>query len=146
VSYSLDVNLLLYASDRSSDRYEAARKFLDAAVANPEPFYLGWPTLMAYLRIATHPSIFAAPLSPSEAFGNVSALLALPQVRAVSELEGFMDAYAHVASGLVVRGNLVPDAHLAAILFQHGVSTLYSSDRDFLKFPTLDVRDPFAAR
>jgi hypothetical protein len=146
VSYSLDVNLLLYASDRSSGRYDAARKFLDAAVANPEPFYLAWMTLMAYLRMATHPGIFAAPLTPAEAFGNVGALLALPHVRAVSELDGFVDAYAHVTSGLVVRGNLVPDAHLATILFQHGVRTLHSSDRDFLKFPTLEVRDPFAER
>jgi uncharacterized protein len=43
-----------------------------------------------------------------------------------------------------VRGNLVPDAHVAAILFQHGVNTLYSSDRDFRKFQSLNVRDPFA--
>jgi hypothetical protein len=40
------------------------------------------------------------------------------------------------------RGNLVPDAHLAAILRQHGVKKLYSHDRDFLKFGFLDIRDP----
>ena len=72
------------------------------------------------------------------------ALLALPHVRAVSELDGFADAYTHVTGGLVARGNLVPDAHLAAILFQHGIRTLYSSDRDFRKFSSLEVRDPFA--
>jgi hypothetical protein len=38
----------------------------------------------------------------------------------------------------------VPDAHLAAILFQHGVRVLYSNDRDFRKFGSLEVRDPFA--
>ena len=43
-----------------------------------------------------------------------------------------------------VRGNLVPNTHVAAILLQHGVRTLYTSDRDFRKFPSLDVRDPFA--
>ncbi len=43
-----------------------------------------------------------------------------------------------------VRGNLVPDAHLAALLRQHGVSTLYTLDRDSYKFAFLDVRDPFA--
>ncbi len=99
---------------------------------------------MSYLRIATHPRIFSAPLSPEEALGNISALIALPHVRAVSELDGFMDAYRHVAEGTPVRGNLVPDAHVAAILLQHGVRTLYTSDRDFRKFPSLDVRDPFA--
>jgi toxin-antitoxin system PIN domain toxin len=98
---------------------------------------------MAYLRIATHPRIFAAPLPPDEAWSNIGALLALPHVRAVSELDGFTDAYRHVTGDLVVRGNLVPDAHLAAVLFQHGVRTLYSTDRDFRKFASLDVRDPF---
>jgi toxin-antitoxin system PIN domain toxin len=99
---------------------------------------------MSYLRIATHPRIFSAPLSPEEAQGNISALIGLPHVRAVSELDGFLNAYRHVAGQMPLRGNLVPDAHLAAILFQHGVRTLYTSDRDFLKFQPLDVQDPFA--
>lgn len=144
MSYSLDVNVLLYASDKSSVRHDPARKFLDSCAANPEVLCLTWHTLMSYLRMATHPSIFAAPLGPDEALGNVTSLLALPQVRAVSEAEGFLEAYTHVAGDVVVRGNLVPDAHVAAILFQHGVGTLYSNDRDFLKFTSLDVRDPFA--
>ena len=45
---------------------------------------------------------------------------------------------------MAVRGNLVPGAHVAAILFQNGVRAIYTNDRDFRKFGTLDVRDPFA--
>jgi uncharacterized protein len=144
VSYSLDVNVLLYASDRSSDRYVHARKFIESCAAGPEILCLTWPTLMSYLRIATHPRIFSMPLSQDEALGNVSALIGLPHVRAISELDGFLDAYKHVAGGIPVRGNLVPDAHIAAILFQHNVRTLYTNDRDFRKFPSLDVQDPFS--
>jgi toxin-antitoxin system PIN domain toxin len=145
LSYSLDVNVLLYASDQSSNRYFRARRFVESCAASPEILCLTWPTLMSYLRIATHPRIFSAPLSPSEALGNVSALIGLPRVRAVSELDGFLDTYKHVAGEPPARGNLVPDAHVAAILFQHGVRTLYSNDRDFRKFHWLDVRDPFSA-
>lgn len=144
MSCSLDVNVLLYASDQASDRHGRARRFLEARAVGPEILCLAWPTLMSYLRIATHPRIFSAPLSPEEALGNISTLIALPHVRAVSELDGFMDAYRHVAGETPVRGNLVPDAHVAAILLQHGVRTLYTNDRDFRKFPSLDVRDPFA--
>ena len=144
MSYSLDVNVLLYASDRSSERHAAAREFLESCAAQPDVLCLTWPTVMAYLRIATHASIFAAPLTPEEARNNVGALCALPQARVVTEQDGFLDAYAHVTANLSVRGNLVPDAHVATILFQNGVRTLYSSDRDFRKFETLDVRDPFA--
>lgn len=144
MSYSLDVNVLLYASDRSSDRHDAARAFLESCAARPDLLCLTWPTLMAYLRISTHPSIFAAPLSPADALANIGALLALPHVRVVSEGDGFIDTYEHVTTRLSARGNLVPDAHIAAILFQNGVRTLYSNDRDFRKFESLEVRDPFA--
>jgi len=144
VSYSIDVNVLLYASDRSSERHDRARRFIETCAAGPEILCLAWPTLMSYLRLATHPRIFAAPLSPDEALANVVALLGLPHVRAVSELDGFLDAYRHVAGEMPVRGNLVPDAHVASILFQHGVRTIYTNDRDFRKFHSLDVKDPFS--
>lgn len=144
MSYSLDANVLLFASDRTSDRYAAAHAFLASCAASPEVLCLTWPTLMAYVRIATHPSIFAAPLTPEEALANVNALLALPQTRVVCEQDAFMETYLHVTAGTPVRGNLVPDAHVAAILFQNGVRTIYTNDRDFRKFESLDVRDPFA--
>jgi toxin-antitoxin system PIN domain toxin len=121
-----------------------AQAFLKDAVAGGDLFCLGWPTVMSYLRLATHPGIFAAPLSPAEALGNVDALVALPHVRLLSEQEGFLEVYREVAGGFPVRGNLVPDAHLAALLRQHGVRTLYTRDADFRKFPFLDVRDPLA--
>ena len=66
---------------------------------------------------------------------NVSALLALPHVRAVSELDGFAEAYTHVTGDLVVRGNLVPDAHLAAVLFQHGIRTATQPIATFASSP-----------
>lgn len=144
MSYSADVNLLLYASDRSSPHYQAAFRFLQGRRSDPELFCIAWPTLMSYLRIATHPSIFAEPLSPTEALDNVAALLALRQVRALSEQEGFLKVYREVAGSFPVRGNLVPDAHLAAILRQHGVKTLYTSDVDFRRFDSLEIRDPLA--
>ena len=144
MSYSLDVNVLLYASDQSSDRHLQARRFVETCAAGPEILCLTWPTLMSYLRIATHLRIFSAPLSPDEALGNVSALIGLPHVRTVSELDGFVEAYKQVAGETPVRGNLVPDAHVATILFQHGVRTLYSNDRDFRKFQSVDLRDPFS--
>jgi toxin-antitoxin system PIN domain toxin len=144
VSYSLDANVLLFASDRTNDRHTVARDFLDSCASSPEVLCLAWPTIMAYLRIATHPSIFSAPLTPGEALANVQALLELPQTRVVSERDGFIDAYLHVTGHTIVRGNLVPAAHVAAILFQNGVRTVYSNDRDLRKFEVLDVRDPFA--
>ena len=145
MSYALDANVLLYASDQTSPKSKAAQRVIDEAAAGPELVYLAWPTVMAYLRIATHSGIFDTPLTSAEALGNVSALLELPHVRAVAESDGFLDAYRRLTNQVVVRGNLVPDAHVATILLQHGVTTIYTNDRDFLKFPRLTVRDPFEA-
>jgi toxin-antitoxin system PIN domain toxin len=142
VSYSVDVNLLLYASDRASPRHAAAAEFIQGRADDPEVFCLAWPVLMAYLRIATHPRIFREPLSPHEALGNMDGLLGLPQVRLLYEEEGFLQVYREVTSNLAVRGNLVPDAHLAALLRQHDVRRLYTTDADFKKFASLDVRNP----
>jgi toxin-antitoxin system PIN domain toxin len=144
LSFSCDVNVLLYASDAASPVHADARRFLENAAAGGDLWCIGWPTVMSYLRIATHPRIFGAPLAPDEALGNVEALTRVPHVRLLSEEPGFLDVYREVAGSFPVRGNLVPDAHLAALLRQHGVRTLYTRDTDFRKFAFLEVRDPFA--
>jgi len=144
LSFSCDVNVLLYASDASSPVHGVARSFLEEAAGGRDLFCLGWPTVMSYLRIATHPRIFERPLTPAEALANVESLDALPHVRFLSEEPGFLEAYREVARVSPIRGNLVPDAHLAVLLRQHGVGTLYTRDGDFRRFGFLDVRDPFA--
>jgi toxin-antitoxin system PIN domain toxin len=144
VSFALDVNLLLYSSDRASPYHERARRFLDSCLEADEVFYLGWPTIMSYLRVATHPAIFAEPLAPEEAMANVELLIEHPYVRFLAEGDDFWDTYRALTGEVPTRGNLVPDAHLTALLRSHGVKTLYTRDRDFLKFAVLDVRDPLA--
>lgn len=144
MSYAFDVNVLLYASDRSSPFHRRAVDFLHECVSRAEIFYVAWPTVMAYLRIATHVAVFKAPLSLHDAMRNVERLLGLPHARFLGEEEGFWGAYGRATQGLSIRGNLVPDAHLAALLLQHGVRTLYTSDADFRRFTFLEVRNPFA--
>jgi toxin-antitoxin system PIN domain toxin len=135
---------LLYASDRASPRHEAAPRFLEERASDPHIFCLAWATLIASVRISTYPTIFAEPLAPAEALNNVEALMRLPRVRAIGEGDGFLAAYREATEGVVARGNLVPDAHLATLLRQHGVRRLYTNDADFRKFPFLEVRDPFS--
>jgi len=144
MSFAIDVNILLYASDTGSPHFERAKAFIESCIAQREIFYVGWPTVMSYLRIATHPAVFDHPLSPDEAMANIESLRSLPHARLLSEDEGFWDVYRAITSEVPTRGNLVPDAHLAALLRSHGVKALYTHDRDFLKFPFLDVRDPLA--
>ncbi len=143
MSYSIDANVLLHASNSAAPQCEPAQLFLAEKLAEPEMLYLAWPTAMAYLRIVTHPRIFDAPLEPGEALANLRALLDHPRVRTLSEKAGFLDEYTSLTGQWPVRGNLVPDAHLATLLHQHGIRTLYTHDADFKKFDFLDARKPY---
>lgn len=142
MSYSVDVNLLLYASNIDCDEHEAARGFLDGCLRGPELLLIAWPTLLGYLRMATHPAIFPTPLAPAEAQRNIATLLGLSHVRPIGEQDGFFGVYQEIAALAPTRGNAVPDVHLAAILKQNDVTTLYTNDTDFRRFAFLRVRNP----
>ena len=142
MSYALDANILLYASDTGSPHHVAAQECLRRCVAGPETVYLPWPVLMAYLRIATHPTIFAAPLTPAEAQRNVSALLSRPHIRPLSADDGFWLAWQDLAAHVVARGRLVTDLWIAAVLRQHGVTRILTNDNDFKRFGFLSVVNP----
>jgi hypothetical protein len=145
VSAAIDVNPLVYASDTSSPFHEAALAFVERLAAGRELVYLFWPTAMAYLRIATHPSIFASPLSSRQAVGNLTALLGLSHVRSPGEDMGFWASFETVAGEVSPRGNLVPDAHIVALMRANGVGGIWTRDRDYLKFDGIKVLDPFAS-
>ena len=144
MSYTLDANVLLHASDESSPVHARARDMVQRLADGPEIAYLFWPTILAYLRIATHPAVFAHPLSIVEAVGNVEQLLARSHVRTTGESEAFWRSFRDVADDAVPSGNLVPDAHLVALMLENDVRTIWTRDRDFRRFARIEIRDPFA--
>lgn len=143
MSYAIDANLLLYASDQESPFHDRAVTLLDEIAIGPEIVYVFWPIAMAYLRIATHPAIFARPLSQADARANLDSLLALPHVQAVGEDDRFWDRFREVADDVRPTGNLVPDAHIVALMLSHGIRTIWTRDRDYRSFSGIRVRDPF---
>ncbi|GAC1666832.1 MAG: hypothetical protein NVS9B8_08440 [Candidatus Limnocylindrales bacterium] len=102
-----------------------------------------WPVLLGYLRIVTHPAILPQPLAARDALGNVEALLDRPNVRAPGEVDGFWSVFRATAGGHP-SGNDVPDAHIAALMRQHGVRLIHTRDRGFRRFDGIEMRDPFA--
>jgi toxin-antitoxin system PIN domain toxin len=142
VSVTVDANVLVYASNESEPVHRPARELIERLAAGPEIVYLFWPAIMGYLRIVTHPSLFPRPLGPAEAIANLSALIALPHVRTPGEGEGFWELYLATRND-PDRGNDVPDSHLAALMRQHGVRTIYTRDRDFRRFDGIAAENPF---
>lgn len=144
MSSTLDANVLLHASDETSPFHAPAVGFLEQLARGPGLVYLFWPTVMGYVRIATHPAVFASPLPASVAIANVEGLLRLPHVQTVGERERFWDTWREITADAAVSGNLVPDAHLVALMRENGVRTIWTNDRDFRRFDGIEVRDPFA--
>lgn len=143
MSSTIDANILLYASDTSSPFHEPAQDFLRERAAGPDLFYLFWPTIMGYLRIATHPGIFADPLDPETAAQNIESFLVRAHVRTSGETERFWEVWRETTRGFALRGNLVPDAHVVTLMREHGVGIIWSRDRDLRRFDGIRVIDPF---
>jgi uncharacterized protein len=137
----LDANLLLYAVHRGVDHHDAAREWLTEQLNGSRRVGIPWTSLGAFLRISTHPRAFPRPLSPATAWERVSDWLAAP----VAWIPEPGPEHARILGRLIaahdVRGNLVPDAMLAALAIEHGL-TLYSSDTDFVRFSDLRWEDP----
>lgn len=143
MSATVDTNILVYAANADDESHHLARELLERLAGGPDLLYLFWPTIMGFLRISTHPAIFPYPHTPEQATSAITGLLRRPNVRAPAEQDEFWAIYRATADDQT-RGNHVPDAHLAALMRQHGVSIIYTRDRDLRRYETLDTRDPFA--
>ncbi len=143
MSASIDPNILVYASNDRDPHSARAKDVLRRLAEGPEILYLFWPTILAYLRIVTHPSILRPPLTPREAVTNIDRLVSRPHVRTPGEGVTFWRLFQD-SGGSTARGNAVPDTHLATLMRENGVRILYTRDRGFRRFDFLDVRDPFA--
>jgi toxin-antitoxin system PIN domain toxin len=139
----VDANLLLYATDARSRFHRPAREWLLDRLNGSRRLGLPWQSLGAFLRLSTHPRVAARPLAPGEAWAAVAGWLGAPA--AWMPAPGF--TYPQLLGELIVRhdvrGNLIPDAQLAALALEHGL-TIYSADTDFARFTEVRWENPLA--
>jgi uncharacterized protein len=136
----MDTNVLVHGANRDDPWHAPALAVLERLAAGPQLVHLFWPVLLGFVRIATHPGILPQPLPLALALDNVDALLRLPHVRVHGELDDFW-TLARAAQSEARGGNDVPDAHLVALMRQHGVRGIYTRDRGFRRFDGVDVLD-----
>ena len=140
----VDANLLLYAYHAGAKQHAAARAWLEAALSGPEPVGFPWPSVWAFLRVATNRRVFERPLSVDEATAAVSSWLAQPNAVLVGPGERHWELVQALVKQGQATGPLVMDAALAALALEQG-ATLYSSDQDFARFEQLEWVNPLAA-
>lgn len=140
----IDVNVLLSAVDRTSRFHSRAVTWLEAALNGPGRPGLSWPTLTAFLRITTHPRALAEPLTAASAWSYVEEWLACESVWIPLPTEHHAEVLAKLLAAYDVLGNLVADAHLAALASEHGL-TICSADTDFARFREIRWINPISA-
>jgi uncharacterized protein len=139
----IDANILLYSVDEDSPFHVAARDWMAAALNGPQRVGIPWISLWAFLRIATNPRALAQPMTPAEAWEYVRAWLDAPATWTPDAGRGHREILATLLVHHDLRAGLVPDAVLAAICVEHGL-TIVSADSDFARFPQVPWINPVA--
>jgi toxin-antitoxin system PIN domain toxin len=139
----VDANLLVYAQVANFGQHEAARDWLDEQLVGTARVGLPWESLTTFVRLVTNPRVFARPLNPSGAMHQVVDWLSRPAAWTPGPTERHPALLAELLSIDGIKGDLVPDAHLAAIAIGHGL-TVMSNDSDFARFPSLRWENPLA--
>ena len=139
----VDTNLLLYVSFRTFPQNRAARGWFEQRLAGPARVGMPWHSLLGFLRIATSPRVFSEPVSMEQGWAQVTAWLACAPAWIPAPTERHSEILGPFLALPGVRANLVPDAHLAALAVEHGL-TLCSTDGDFARFPGLRWENPLA--
>jgi toxin-antitoxin system PIN domain toxin len=139
----IDVNILVHASHAESDQNAPAHNWLDQQLNGSVQVGMPWHSLLGFLRIATNSRAFQRPLTMATAWQQVMHWLTADVVWVPAPTERHAEILGNLLAQLGVQGNLVPDAHLAALAIEHGL-TLCSTDGDFARFPELRWLNPIA--
>lgn len=137
----VDLNVLIYATDSGTKHHAAANAWLDQAMNATETVGLPTAVTVGFVRITTNPRIMRQPLQPGAAVDIVRSWLARTNVTVPQPTPRHYDLLQELLEATGVGGNLVGDAHLAALAIEHGAQ-LCSFDTDFRRFPGLVLIEP----
>ena len=143
---AVDSNLLVYSHREDSGFHTTAKGLIDSLRHQSAPWAIPWPCVHEFIGIATHPGIYTPASTLSEALGFLDSLFASPQLHLLSESPGYFEKLRGIATAARLKGPRIHDARIAALCLHHGVSELWSADRDFSAFPQLPVRNPLVKK
>lgn len=138
-----DVNILVYAHRHDMPDHQAYRDWLETQVNSDAAYGLSDLVLSGFMRVVTHPRVFRAPTSLAEAMVFADQLRDQPNRIAVAPGDRHWEIFTGLSTKGGAKGNLIPDAYLAALAIEHGCEWV-TADRDFARFPGLMWRHPLS--
>jgi toxin-antitoxin system PIN domain toxin len=139
---AVDTNVLVYAHRDDSDWHAAAVRVLRDLAEGSDAWAIPWPCVHEFLAITTHPRIFRTPTPLTAAVDQAEAWLESPSLVLLAEDVAYWSVLRSLALHARIDGPRVHDARVAALCLRHGVTELWTADRDFARFPTLRTRNP----
>lgn len=136
-----DVNVLVYAFRTDAEGHAPVKKWLDGAISSDEPYGVSDFVLSGFLRVVTHPKVFFVPSPLGSALEFTKALRGRSNAVQVAPGPLHWEIFEGLCRSARVRGNLVPDAYLAALAIESGCEWI-TTDRDYGRFPGLRWRHP----
>ncbi len=137
----VDANVLLHAVNERAREHAVARRWLEGALAGGEAVAFTWTVLLAFLRLSTHPAVFPRPLGSAQATEVLERWLETPPAVTLEPTRRHLPLLRGLLEQAGTAGNLVGDAHLAAVAIEHGASVV-SFDRDFVRFEGVALQRP----
>lgn len=144
--FLVDTNVLVYAADRRATEHPVCLESLERWRRRDAPWYVSWGVLYEFLRIVTHPRVLRRPWSARSAWQFVQRLLAAPALGVLTESPRHRSVlHQLVSEDPRLAGNLFHDAHIAAVMREHGLRRIVTYDRDFGRFDFVQAVEPPAA-
>ena len=141
---AVDTNILVYAHRRDSEWYDRASRCVRSLAEGQAPWAIPWPCLYEFFAIVTHPRVYAPPTSTAAALAQMDAWIAAPGLLLLGERPDHWSSLRPLLAAGRVAGPKVHDARIAALCLAHAVRALWTADRDFSRFPTLQAVNPLS--
>lgn len=137
-----DVNVLIYAFDADSPQHQVYRAWLHSVLRQGSEFAVTDVVLSGFVRIVTNRRVFPNPAPTASALEFVESILSAPRTRWLGSTLPVWNTFTRLSDGdRGIRGNLVPDAYIAALAIAHG-ARLATTDRGFSRYPGLRFFNP----
>ncbi len=138
---AVDSNILVYAHRADSKFHHPAATALKTIATGRDDWAIPWPCLHEFLSVVTRPGLYDPPTDIERALTQVRVWVASPSVRLLGESDDHWEVLGGLLRGSTAAGLRVYDARIAAICIANGVSELWTSDRDFNRFP-IRIKNP----
>ncbi len=139
---AVDTNLLVYAHRQDSPWHKKADSLIAKLAESLNPWAIAWPSIHEFLAITTHPKIYNPPTPIHRALEQVECWLEAPNLRLLGESVDYWPQLRVLIEISKITGPMIHDARIAALCLEHGVTELWSADRDFSRFTSLKVKNP----